>query len=607
MADNEDSNALLELYRDRIGEPINADEVSGYYVFLVGTLLAALGIAWFLVTAGGSGGPAAREFGYVLAAGGFLLLLGGAVYRLPLAARATYAVYLGGVLSLVGLALFASRFPSGWSVGSPTSNAAILLYAGGIGVMALGTILAPIERFPTPEERRLRGEVEQLRAELSDRDERVATLGEQLEQRETEHEALAEERDDLAERLETAERERDDLEAERSELETTAVAERDAREEAVAKADELGAALATAKEEQEDLEERAAAAEARATTAEDRLARLEASNATFDVYRDKAGKWRWRLVHQNSNIIAASGQGYSNDRGARRGMRSVVRNALGAAVVWQRDEEEPDPEPELVREASRATFELYADDAGEHRFRLRHDNENVIAAAARGFSSRSNATNAVEAVRSYIAPADYLEFDPTGIEVFEDAAGEFRWRLVHRNGRILADSGEGYASRSNARRAVEGFQRTAGDAEVDGESGPRYETYEDAGGEHRWRLVARNDEIIADCGGGYADQGGLHRALDRVREYAPTADTLTVGAAAIEVYEDAGGEFRWRLRHRNGTILATSGEGYADRSGAIDGVNSVKRNAPEAETADGTDDDEAEDAGDDTDATDGAE
>jgi uncharacterized protein YegP (UPF0339 family) len=40
-------------------------------------------------------------------------------------------------------------------------------------------------------------------------------------------------------------------------------------------------------------------------------------------------------------------------------------------------------------------------------------------------------------------------------EVYEDEAGEFRWRLVAANDKIIADSGEGYVSQFNAERAVE--------------------------------------------------------------------------------------------------------------------------------------------------------
>lgn len=60
------------------------------------------------------------------------------------------------------------------------------------------------------------------------------------------------------------------------------------------------------------------------------------SLARFELYRDRGDQWRWRLVHRNGNIVATSGEGYSSDRAARRGMQSVIRNAPGAAVL--RDE-----------------------------------------------------------------------------------------------------------------------------------------------------------------------------------------------------------------------------------------------------------------------------
>lgn len=42
----------------------------------------------------------------------------------------------------------------------------------------------------------------------------------------------------------------------------------------------------------------------------------------------------------------------------------------------------------------------------------------------------------------------------THYEIYEDEAGEFRWRLVAANGRIVADSGEGYTRESDAHRAA---------------------------------------------------------------------------------------------------------------------------------------------------------
>lgn len=109
-----------------------------------------------------------------------------------------------------------------------------------------------------------------------------------------------------------------------------------------------------------------------------------------------------------------------------------------------------------------------------------------------------------------------------------------------------------------------------------------FELYEDAAGEWRWRLRHRNGNIIADSVEGYASKSGVEDAVEGVREYVPEADVLDVDPAAFEVYEDAAGEWRWRLRHRNGNIIADSGEGYSSRSAARDAVESVRRDAPEA-------------------------
>ena len=39
-------------------------------------------------------------------------------------------------------------------------------------------------------------------------------------------------------------------------------------------------------------------------------------------------------------------------------------------------------------------------------------------------------------------------------EVYRDKAGEYRWRLLSSNGRITADSAEGYTRREDAHRAI---------------------------------------------------------------------------------------------------------------------------------------------------------
>jgi len=50
----------------------------------------------------------------------------------------------------------------------------------------------------------------------------------------------------------------------------------------------------------------------------------------------------------------------------------------------------------------------------------------------------------------------------------------------------------------------------------------------------------------------------------------------------FEMYQDRAGEYRFRLKARNGQIIAVS-EGYAAKAGCLNGIESVKNNAAEAE------------------------
>lgn len=50
----------------------------------------------------------------------------------------------------------------------------------------------------------------------------------------------------------------------------------------------------------------------------------------------------------------------------------------------------------------------------------------------------------------------------------------------------------------------------------------------------------------------------------------------------FEMYQDKAGEFRFRLKARNGQIIAVS-EGYTSKAGCINGMESVQKNAGDAE------------------------
>lgn len=59
-------------------------------------------------------------------------------------------------------------------------------------------------------------------------------------------------------------------------------------------------------------------------------------------------------------------------------------------------------------------------------------------------------------------------------------------------------------------------------------------------------------------------------------------------AGKFELYTDKAGEFRFRLKAANGQTIAAS-EGYKTKASALNGIGSVKKNAPDASLADLTD------------------
>ncbi len=51
----------------------------------------------------------------------------------------------------------------------------------------------------------------------------------------------------------------------------------------------------------------------------------------FELYKDKAGKFRFRLKAGNGEIIA-SGEAYETKAAAKKGIASIQRNAAEAAI-----------------------------------------------------------------------------------------------------------------------------------------------------------------------------------------------------------------------------------------------------------------------------------
>ncbi|MDJ1431937.1 HVO_2922 family protein [Halostagnicola sp. A-GB9-2] len=92
----------------------------------------------------------------------------------------------------------------------------------------------------------------------------------------------------------------------------------------------------SADERERDSESEETANREAGTVSDDEQTRQASESlGTFQLFEDRAGEWRWRLVHRNGNIIATSGEGYTTKQNAKKGIRSVLRNAPNAEVTEQ--------------------------------------------------------------------------------------------------------------------------------------------------------------------------------------------------------------------------------------------------------------------------------
>ncbi len=52
-------------------------------------------------------------------------------------------------------------------------------------------------------------------------------------------------------------------------------------------------------------------------------------------------------------------------------------------------------------------------------------------------------------------------------------------------------------------------------------------------------------------------------------------------AGKFELWTDKGGQYRFNLKASNGQVIATS-EGYSSKASALNGIESIRKNAPDA-------------------------
>ena len=105
----------------------------------------------------------------------------------------------------------------------------------------------------------------------------------------------------------------------------------------------------------------------------------------------------------------------------------------------------------------------------------------------------------------------------------------------------------------------------------------------------KFNLKANNGQVICSSQV-YKTFETCKKGINSIKKNAPIANVedQTVEGFEVkknpkwEIYTDKAGEFRFRLKARNGEIILAS-EGYAQKAGCKNGIESVRKNAADSE------------------------
>ena len=107
--------------------------------------------------------------------------------------------------------------------------------------------------------------------------------------------------------------------------------------------------------------------------------------------------------------------------------------------------------------------------------------------------------------------------------------------------------------------------------------------------EFTFSLLATNGQEILAAGEGFKTLATCKNSIESVKKnaLAHVEDQTVEGFEKLthpkyEVYLDKAGEYRFRLKARNGEPIGKS-EGYKAKASCLNGIASVGKNAPEAE------------------------
>jgi uncharacterized protein YegP (UPF0339 family) len=112
---------------------------------------------------------------------------------------------------------------------------------------------------------------------------------------------------------------------------------------------------------------------------------------------------------------------------------------------------------------------------------------------------------------SAVTLADTMTF-----EIYADAKGEYRWRLLDKDGKNVANSGQGYGKKADCKAMVSNFK--------DDISKYAFETYKDNSMQTRFRLKAKNGNVVGASTSGFEKEDDAKKVIEAIQKGTKTAE-----------------------------------------------------------------------------------
>ena len=280
----------------------------------------------------------------------------------------------------------------------------------------------------------------------------------------------------------------------------------------------------------------------------------------FAIFK-RGTEWSWRFIDQSA--VAGSTGSFLSRLEAEERVETVKEQVASAGLL----------------EIKHAAFRLYGSAEGNWQWHLLRDDGSAVAEGGRDFDARDDAESSINAIKDHGADASVIVRQDATFDLHQTDDG-WIWRLV--DGRTaLAVSDETFASRTEARSALESFRGQAQDAsQLLVESyGVELRSEDDS---WHWRLRDNQHRHLASSVREYEDKGTAEETVYDLLEKLQDATVVLDGQPTYDVYQ-SGSDWAWRLVDRTGSAVAQGWKNAGSSQPVADAAREMQTHAGHAD------------------------